>query len=52
MNKESLLDLVFDNDSSYVPNLPEPEYLPALEKQRELERLLAQQQVSRRLLIF
>ena len=45
----SLLDLVFDSNDGSNPtsaNLPAPEYLPALEKQRQLEQQLAQQQVS------
>jgi len=41
----SLLDLVFDAPAASVnPNLPQAEYLPALEKQKELERQLAEQQ--------
>lgn len=47
LNKDSLLDLVFDdsagNDQSEC-NLPEAEFLPALEKQKELEKKLAEQQ--------
>lgn len=42
----SLLDLVFDGPSHSNANLPPAEYLPALEKQKELERQLAEQQVN------
>ena len=40
-----MLDLVFDSAPAQAnPNLPRADYLPALEKQRELERQLAEQQ--------
>merc|ERR1711991_23958 len=40
-----LLDLVFNSsESSANPNLPSAGYLPALQKQKELEQQLAQQQ--------
>lgn len=45
MNPDSLLDLAFGDSSVSNDHLPAPDYLPALEKQRELEALLAQQQV-------
>jgi hypothetical protein len=49
MNPNSLLDLAFGDDGNAVDNnhLPEAQYLPALEKQKELEALLRQQQVGR-----
>jgi hypothetical protein len=48
MNPNSLLDLAFGDDANAVDNshLPEAQYLPALEKQKELEALLRQQQVG------
>ena len=45
MNPDSLLDLAFGDSSVSNDHLPAPDYLPALAKQRELEALLAQQQV-------
>lgn len=46
MNPNSLLDLAFDSPSpSSSTTLPPVEYLPALEEQKELRRLLAEQQV-------
>lgn len=40
----SLLDLAFDDAGTIMANLPPADYLPALERQRELEaQLLAQQ---------
>lgn len=44
MNPDSLLDLAF-GEAADNSHLPPAEYLPALEKQRELEALLRQQQV-------
>jgi hypothetical protein len=47
LNPNSLLDLAFDSPTvGSSSNLPPVEYLPALEEQRELRRLLAEQQVS------
>lgn len=48
MNPNSLLDLAFGDDGGSADNshLPEAQYLPALEKQKELEALLRQQQVG------
>lgn len=45
MNPNSLLDLAFDSPASSSTSLPPVEYLPALEEQKELRRLLAEQQV-------
>lgn len=45
MNPDSLLDLAFGDSCVSNDHLPAPDYLPALAKQRELEALLAQQQV-------
>lgn len=42
----SLLDLVFDDTGSNMANLPPADYLPALERQRELEAQLLAQQVK------
>jgi hypothetical protein len=39
-----LLDLVFNGDTSVPSTLPEAQYLPALQRQAELERQLAEQQ--------
>ena len=48
MNKDSLLDLVFNdegNDQSEVTSFPEStDFLPAIEKQKQLEKQLAEQQ--------
>lgn len=41
----SLLDMAFDNVGMGVNNLPPADYLPALEKQRELEAQVLKQQV-------
>ena len=43
----NLLDLAFDNDSSTsnTASLPDPLYLPAIERQKQLEEQLKQQQV-------
>lgn len=43
----SLLDLVFDSPAvaSSGDNLPQAEYIPALQKQQELEKQLREQQV-------
>jgi hypothetical protein len=47
MNPDSLLDLAFGGTSTVSnDHLPDAQYLPALEKQRELEALLKQQQVD------
>lgn len=46
MNPDSLLDLVFSGDPASNDHLPPVDFLPALAKQRELEALLAQQQVN------
>lgn len=45
MNPNSLLDLAFDSPAANSISLPPVEYLPALEEQKELRRLLAEQQV-------
>ena len=45
-----LLDLVFNGDTSNPTTLPEAQYLPALQRQAELERQLAEQQEKLRLL--
>jgi hypothetical protein len=46
MNPNSLLDLAFDSPSpASSSSLPPVEYLPAIEEQKELRRLLAEQQV-------
>lgn len=45
-----LLDLVFNGDTSNPTTLPEAQYLPALQRQAELERQLAEQQERLRLL--
>lgn len=45
MNPDSLLDLAFGGEATSNDQLPAADYLPALAKQRELEALLAQQQV-------
>lgn len=45
MNPDSLLDLAFGGDAVSNDHLPAADYLPALVKQKELEALLAQQQV-------
>lgn len=46
MNPNSLLDLAFDTPATTSStSLPPVEYLPAIEEQNELKRLLAEQQV-------
>lgn len=40
----SLLDLVFDSPA-VTADLPQAEYIPALQKQQELEKQLKEQQV-------
>jgi hypothetical protein len=55
LNPNSLLDLVFDSPTvgtSSTNNLPPVEYLPALQEQKELRRLLAEQQVSEPKTVF
>ncbi len=42
----NLLDLVFNDSGNAAANLPQAEYLPALQRQQELEKQLAQQQVT------
>jgi hypothetical protein len=44
MNPDSLLDLVFDAPAVET-QMPSMDYLPAIQKQKELEALLAAQQV-------
>jgi len=39
------LDLVFEDSEVQATQLPEVQYLPALERQRQLEKQLADQQV-------
>jgi hypothetical protein len=45
---EDLLDLVFTSSgSSDISSLPEAQYLPALQRQQELEKQLQEQQVNK-----
>lgn len=44
MNPNSLLDLAFDTPA-VSSSLPPVEYLPALEEQKELRRIVAEQNV-------
>jgi hypothetical protein len=47
LNPNSLLDLAFSEPVTASDNLPDAQYLPALEKQKQLEALLLAQQARR-----
>ena len=45
LNPNSLLDFAFGGESAVNDHLPDAQYLPAIEKQKQLEALLYDQQV-------
>lgn len=45
LNPNSLLDFAFGGEAATNDHLPDAQYLPAIEKQKQLEALLYEQQV-------